>query len=277
MAKKLVFTGSGSSSGNGWDYVYPGIDTSASPDLWTNLCHQNIHRLQNLDMVNVSKKNATNIDIFQQTIKVIADYGEQIDVIFCQWALLFKYEWNVGFELWPTTESVVPTFAVNHDVNLNNNKTWTREYIKNQIVKFLELHHVHWEIVKIIQYSNIILKLANRYKIPVFFINESFPWDKDYFVELSNVKPNEYTEFTKKEILNVDNRDDEDIFELYKLAHQHYREAGGVDQKNWINLYDSFFTNQVDKISVDNPLGGVKSNKIYYKIIEQRLKELNFI
>jgi hypothetical protein len=277
MRKKLIFAGSGVTSGVGWNEADRSVDTITSPYLWTNLIHQNIQQLTKLRAVNVGKKHANNADIFQQVAEAISIYGTQIELLFCQWTTPFKHNWNVGFEPWNTSETTIRTVPVSHSVNLNNGKSWSREYINDVITRFLELHHVHWEIIKIVKYSNIILKLAKQFEIKIFFINASCPWDKNYFVELFDVEPNDYTKFTKKEILNIDNRNDEDIFKLYKLAHAQYQEAGGVDESDWINLYNSFLINQVDTTFPGASLGGVESNKIYYKIIENRLKELEFI
>jgi hypothetical protein len=275
MTKKLIFAGSGTTSGAGWHQTDPTIEVGNCPHLWTNLCYQGIEKLNRLDLVNISQGGASNADIFQQTIKAISTFGKDIEILFCQWTVVPKYRWNVGFELWSTSESVFGNEYMFHDVNLNNGKHYSKEYIQELVDNFLEIHHPHWEIVKVIEYSNIISGLAKQLGITVFFINGACPWDNNYFIELHNVEPEAYTEFTKKHILNIDTRTDEDIFKLYALAHQHYQRAGGIDESKWINLYNSFLDNQLDN-NLEPSLGGINSNKRYYNIINARLKELNF-
>lgn len=283
MSKKLIFSGCSFTLGAGWkDMGSPeesikNFDKN-SPYLWVNLCHDNIERLKKLEMINLGQGGASNTEIFQNTIRAISNFSDQIDIIFCQWTSMPRYNWNVGFELWGTNEKMqLDSCPYKHDVNLNRGDHWPREYIDDLINRLRVLHHLHWEILKIVDYSNIITRLAEKTNIQnVFFINGICPWDSNYFVELDNVLPEEYTEFTKKDILNIDTRDDEDIFKLYKLAHQHYREYGGIDGSKWINLYDSFLKNQID-VNFDNSHPGIESNKIYYNMIKTRLKELNFI
>jgi hypothetical protein len=186
-----------------------------------------------------------------------------------------RYNFNVGLELWDTTENFYNHRT--HNIKLSNGDQWSREYVNDLTDRLLVLHHLHWEIIKVVDFSNIILNIASALGVDnVFFINGMCPWDADYFVELHNVKPEAYTPFTKKEILNIDSRNDEDIYKLYSLIHQHYQEAGGIQQSNWISLDKSFHKQLIDT-NYDNFHPGIQSNELYYQIIEQRLNELNFI
>lgn len=277
MTKKLLFAGCSYTAGNGWLDVDPtesgNTEVKDSPNLWVNLCHTHIERLQTLDLVNVGRGGASNTDIFQNTIRKMAAEGNNIDTIFCQWTAMPRYNWNVGFELWDTSESLGGRRS--HDINLNRGNHWPREYIVDLVDRLRVMHHLHWEILKVVDYSNIIYTLAQKLGIDhVYFINGLCPWDPNYFVELHNVKPEAYTEFTKSTILNIDTRDDTDILKLYKLAHQHYRERGGIDTANWINLYEPFNKNKVD-VNFDQLHPGVNSNRLYYEMVDRRLKELN--
>lgn len=110
----------------------------------------------------------------------------------------------------------------------------------------------------------------------MYFVNGLCPWDKNYFVRLKNFKPEELTEFTKTQILNIESRNDEDIFALYNLAHNQYQEHGGIDLDNWINLYDSFLNIKTDE-NFDKRHPGVQSNMIYFELIKNRLSELGII
>lgn len=283
--KKIVFAGCSFTAGAGW------TDTSSeqqavianeknSPYLWTNLCHKNIRRLASLEQINIGQTGASNTEIFRNVVNTIGQLGDKIDVIVCQWTTAPRYTFHTGFELWGGTgESITKTKNKLHDVQTRQGEVWSREYIRDLLDRIKVLHHLHWEIVKVVDYSNIITNLAKKLGNPgptVFFVNGLCVWDKDYFTELQNVKPESYTEFTKNNILDINNRSDEDIYKLYALAHQHYREAGGIDEQQWLNLYSSFKQNKTD-VNFDQIHPGTHSNQFYYHTIEQRLKELNFI
>jgi len=280
MAKKLLFAGCSYTAGNGWADIKADestkIEVKDSPHLWVNLCHNRIERFSTLDLINVGRGGASNTDIFQNTVREMVTHGNKIDTVICQWTSMPRYNWNVGFELWDTSENLGHNQIQlrKHDVNLNRGDTWPREYVVDLTNRLRVMHHLHWEILKVVDYSNIICRLAQQLGIDhVFFINGLCPWDQNYFVELDNVKPEAYTEFTKTDILNIDTRDDADILKLYKLAHQHYQERGGIDSSNWINLYDSFHKKRIDT-NFDKEHPGEKSNMLYYEMIAQRLKEL---
>lgn len=283
MTKKILFSGCSYTAGNGWLDTDPeeSVKTEVKdcPHLWVNLCHNGNLGFNSLEMINVGRGGASTTDIFVNTVRAITNFGDSIDTIFCQWTSGPRYNWNVGFELWDTMESLQynsPQLK-KHDVNLNNGDTWSRKYISNLTDRLLTLHHLHWEIVKVIDYSKVIYVLAKKQGIKnIFFINGLCQWDQNYFVELNNVSPETYTEFTKHDILHISSRDDKDIFELYKLAHKHYNDHGGIDDKNWINLYDSFCRNKIDS-NFDKLHPGVKSNKIYYNMIAARLQELGIL
>jgi len=271
--KKIVFSGCSFTAGHGWDECDPFNNSvtsvKESPNLWVNLCHQNIEQFKNLELINVGVGGASNTEIFQSTIKSISQHGNDIDTIFCQWTAMPRYNFKVGFELWNTDESL--TTNRTYDVNLNRGKQWSRTYVNNLLNEFKVMHHLHWEILKVVEYSNIINMITKQLQIKnVFFINGLCPWDDNYFTQLIDVEPESYTPFTKKEILTIDSRSDQDIFLLYSQAHQHYKEAGGIDESQWINLYNSFLKNKID-FNFDKIHPGIQSNQLYYQIISNKL------
>jgi hypothetical protein len=272
--KKVLFTGCSYTAGNGWVDTSPEsskqIEVKEHPGLWVNLCHQNIDYLKNLELVNSGRGGASNTEIFEETIRAMANLSD-IDIIFCQWTAMPRYNFNVGFELWSTAENF-QSGSQTHDINLNKGEMYPRSYINDLLNRFKTLHHLHWEILKVIDYSNIIVKLAKIHNIKyVYFINGLCPWDKNYFLELYNTKPESYTPFTKKEILNIETRNDEDIQKLYTLAHSQYKSAGGIHTSSWLNLYNSFRTQQID-VNFDKQHPGTQSNLLYFNQIKQFIK-----
>jgi hypothetical protein len=269
---KVVFTGCSFTAGSGWINDDSVADCKEAPQLWVNLAHSNIDKLKNLDLVNYSSCGASNAEIFQQTVCAMGDHGRDIEYIFCQWTAMPRYRFSVGLELWPTHELIKhrrPKFT--HDVNLSNGDSYSRKYIDDLINRLLALHHLHMEIVKVLEYCNTLQKLARTLDIKLYFINGLCPWDENYFLRLHNVLPDAYTEFTKKDILEIECRNDEDIFKLYDQIHNDYENAGGIDNSQWINLYSSMVSNKIDT-NYDNAHPGINSNHLYYQQIKTFLK-----
>lgn len=274
--KKVLFTGCSFTAGTGWSSIDPGAPAKDSSSLWVNLCHQNIDYLTQFDLINRGVGGASNTEIFENTMREISKFGKDIEVIFCQWTSAPRYNFKIGFELWSTQEYLenASTSYSKHDVNLHSGEHYPRKYIKDLLDRLRVLHHLHWEILKVVDYSNIITTVAKAYGIKqVFHINGLCPWDKNYFVELYNVKPSEYTNFTKTEILNIETRDDSDIYQLYKIAHNDYKSVGGINESSWLNLYNSFRNQQID-VNFDKIHPGIKSNQIYFNQIKQFIEQV---
>jgi hypothetical protein len=275
--KKVVFAGCSFTAGNGWNNIEPEksltVEVKDSAHLWVNLCHQNIDLLKSLDLINVGQGGASNTEIFENAVGAVSAHQNNIDYLFCQWTTMPRYNFDVGFELWNTQEKLhLGNGRSKFGINLNRGDSWSREYLNDLLDRLLALHHLHREIVKVVRYTKIITDLCESFDIRPVFINGICPWDRNYFDVLpQGTLPSEYTEFTKKEILNIDTRDDEDIFKLYYQAHQDYNTAGGIDHNKWINLYDSFQQQKIDT-NYDNVHPGKLSNQLYFQQIKTFLE-----
>lgn len=277
MGHKVIFAGCSYTAGNGWVNL-PADQSLAkeckdSPYLWVNLCHKTIPRIRDLELVNIGRGSASNTDIFENSVRSISSLADEIDIMVCQWTSVPRYNFYTGFELWNMSESLQSTEVRKHDIILSKGDHWPREYIRDLLDRLRVMHHLHWDIVKIIDYSATLSKLAKQIGFDIFFVNGMCPWDTDYFTRLRNVDPEQYTPFTKKEILNIDSRDDQSIFKLYNLAHDHYQEAGGLDAKQWINLYGSFANKKIDT-NFDLMHPGEKSNVLYCNLMKDKLAQI---
>lgn len=276
---KVVFAGCSFTAGNGWvippeNNPYANIECKDYPELWVNLCHKKIDVLKNLELINVGQGGGSNTEIFENAVKEISNNTSNIKYLFVEWTSMPRYNFNIGLELWNTTESLnKSTHQLKHNVKLSNGDAWTREYLTDLLSRLRVLHHLHPEIVKVVSYSNIISNLCKQFNIKVVFINGFCPWDTDYFVKLSNssVVPNNYTTFTKNEILNIDSRLDKDIFILYNQIHYDYINAGGINPEQWVNLYHSMNTDKIDT-NYDNIHPGTQSNQLYAQQIKNFLE-----
>lgn len=272
MIKKVVFTGCSYTTGYGLNPANAEQDCPESPDLWVNLCHRNISKIAHLELVNAGGTGFSNHDIFTATVAEISKFGSEIETLFVQWTSSPRYKFNPGLELWNTSETFSTASERSYDIYLSDGKVWTREYIENLVNKFKAMHHPHWEILHLVEHANIIKSLAKQFDIDnLYFVNGLCIWDNRYFDKLdSKVTPHDYTEFTKKSVLGVSYRSDEDIFKLYDLIHEHYKSAGGISAENWINLYDSFLEQQIDS-AYNKSYPGKLSNQRYYELIKSKL------
>ena len=276
---KVLFTGCSFTAGHGWSDIAPEesgeIAVKDSPYLWVNLCHQNINTLSSLELINLGQGGASNTEIFEHAVECISTNKNNIAYLFCQWTAMPRYNFDVGFELWTTRERLQSEGNFGrgtHSVNLNRGYSWNREYLNDLLNRLLALHHLHREIVKVVRYTNILTRLCQKFDIRPIFINGICPWDNKYFEVLPHgTLPEEYTEFTKKEILNIQSRDDEDIFKLYYQAHQEYTDAGGIDRTIWVNLYNSFRRQKIDT-NYDKQHPGKLSNQLYFQQIKNFLE-----
>jgi hypothetical protein len=257
VAKKIIFTGCSFTAGDGW--------LQPAPELWVNLCHSNIPKFNSLELLNLGQSGASNTEIFANTVRALGQYGAEIDTLFVQWTATHRYNLQVGFELWDTSESFNVRKLRTHDIHTSSG-TWSRDYVDDLLNRFKALHHYHWEIMQIVDYTNIIAGLSDQQGIQTYFVNGLCPWDTDYFLELHDVEPCLYTEFTRNHVLDMDKRTDADLLQLYKQAHYDYRSAGGVDHSRWVNLYNSFKQLQIDN-NWDGRHPGAVSNQLYYRMI----------
>ena len=264
--KKIVWIGCSISAGTGLDKTQPFSSAIDSEFLYINLLHRYIPEFKNLKTINLSIPGASNNDIFVRAVDALTS-NDDIAYLFCAWTSMPRYNFNVGFELYDTSAGVSP-YHTAKEHKLNSNKI-SQSYLQDICDRFKLLHHLQDEIVKLLNYINILKKLANK-KTKIININVMCPWDKDFFNYKGKFFPDNLTEFTKNEILNVKNRDDIEIKKLYTKQHQQYAAVGGIDKKNWINLYNSLISNKID-VAFDYSHPGYKSNQLYFELIKNKL------
>jgi hypothetical protein len=138
--------------------------------------------------------------------------------------------------------------------------------------RFTSLSHPCHEIKQIIEYSNIIAKIANLTGTKVFFINGLAEWDQDFFIRKVVRTPSEFTKYTQK-ILNVSRRDDNESQMLYNLMHDTFDQARSSVSLTWLNLYQSMQSTKIDN-NLDGSHPGPESNNQYFKLFAQQLMDL---
>jgi hypothetical protein len=267
MNKKIVFAGCSFTAGSGWNPTSPICKDHEK--LWVNLCYHNIEKFSKLELENVGIPGASNTDIFEAVSESLMRHD--VDTVLIQWTAMPRYQFHVGLELWDTDECMIRNNPRQHDHILVDG-IYSRKYVTRLLDELRIMHHLHFEIVKVLKYSFLIKKLCDRLSVKYFFINGICPWDNNYFVRLgNNVLPEDYTSFTKNNILKIHNRDDQDIFKIYKYIHDVYDQYP-IDHSSWINLYQPFKDIMVDR-NFDNEHPGEISNKNFFELVRKKIEQ----
>lgn len=264
---KLVVVGCSASSGYGFNPENPWSDFLTAPDLWVNMLYQQIPNLQHYQLVNLARGGFSNSEIFETAVDAISSSDGSVTELWCQWTSLFRWRFDAGFELYSTSTGT--TISEPFEVRTNQ-YVLTEKFLKNFFNEYRSVVHPHKEICKILKYVKIINNLCYNKNIKVRHINGLCPWDSQYFVRLSgpNIKPNDYTNYTKEKILFVDNRDDDEIFQLYTKLHNDYEPLIAQQEHTWLNLNTSLYSQKISNdYNFDNSHPGSKSNQRFFDLL----------
>jgi hypothetical protein len=244
-----LFAGCSLTAGSGFELG------AQDPDLWCNQLHQEL--FGHTQLLNVAKGGQCNANIFKDVVNAVTLYPVEQAIV--QWTSMPRYELELGFELYNTHQSFVPSGQC-RDHNLND-INYSGQYLNKIKDRFTALAHDQYEIVQLITYANCIQRVCQLTNTKLYFVNGLCPWDAKFFDQLETEMPSQYTVYTQK-LLNTDQRDDQEVFQLYKKMHNQYTMAGGVQHLPWLNLYDSMHQHKIDTNS-DSKHPGVKSNALY--------------
>ena len=254
-----LFSGCSYSAGTGFDLE------KQDPDLWVNQLYSGM--FADTELLNISSAGRSNAGVFQDTVKALLNHPVKTAIV--QWTSCSRYNIELGFELYNTFQSFAPNGQC-RDHNLND-INYSKSYLTTVQDRFVALSHDCYEILNLVEYTNSITALAAVVQTQVYFVNGLCPWDNDFFTQLSNVMPNQYTKYTQK-LLNIDNRDDSEIFKLYDKMHHGLAQAGGIKPLQWLNLYNSMRSCRIDTNN-DQLHPGVQSNNQYARMFEDILIE----
>ena len=266
---KIVFSGCSVTSGVGFIEDDIHSDDKDNPNLWVNLCCENIPEFKNLELLNISRGGLSNQSIFNRVVEAISQ-NDDIEYIICVWTSMPRYNFHVGFELYDTEEVFAPNNTLFRDHSLNQG-IFTDSYLRNIATRFLTLHDLHYEIVNLLRFINIIINLTSHKGTKIININALCPWDDQFFKVLpDNCKPSDYTAFTQN-ILKISNRSDKEILQLYRKQHEQYNSYGGIREHTWVNLYNSFLNERTDT-NYDGVHSGIESNKRYLQLVQRYMQ-----
>ena len=235
------------------------VNEKKDPKLWVNQLADKL----GYNLTNIAEVGRNNDWIFLETLLKLAKNQNCYDLVVVAWSTLPRINVDLGLELWSTATK----FDGGYEVRTTE-KTFTKKWQLSIQDKLFEGYNFHWDFLKLVKYVNILKTQHNN----IYFINTYGPWPNDYFVKKSIQLPSDLDDFTKQ-LLLVDNRDDEEIFDLYNLIHQQYSDAGGINEELWLNLYNNFKCNKLDRASETDGHPGYLSQDCYVEILLPSLKQ----
>jgi hypothetical protein len=226
----------------------------AGSDIWPTMLMQSID-ISDID--NLSESGVNNHWIFLETSTALLK--KNYDVVVVAWSETNRFNINFGLELYKTASRLVDEF----DINLNSGQTVTGQY-QSDIGNKLRRHlNDHWGILDLIKYVNILKKLKPE---NLFFVNSLGTWSPDFFQKKIFCKPSELSTF-EKNLLEIDNRDDDQIMQLYNMIHDQYQHYHGIQPLSWLNLYNSLNDMKVDNASSTDLHPGTNSQHFFAKAL----------
>lgn len=233
-----------------------------NPRIWANqLCK----KLEARVMKNVSKTGANNHWIFLETISELLK--DDYDLVLVEWSAIPRYKFRVGLELY-TIDSML-----DRDINLVGHETISASWLAEIKNRLLRIHNDHWDMLDLVKYVNTLIELQTKARPgKIFFINGLGPWSDQYFIKKQITLPSDLDEYTYN-LLQSDQRDDSEIFQLYDMIHAQYDTYGGIQEKHWLNLYHSQLKTKIDTVSTTDLHPGYNSQDMFAEQYYQQLKE----
>lgn len=247
MKQKVLVVGCSFARGHGLKYEHK------DPELWVNKLFPEQKFLVN----NLSQSGANNQWIFLETMSELIK--QSYDLVLVSWSAIPRFSFHVGLELYSVRTKLDNN---TEDINLNNHVTISGKWLKSLGDGLRKIHNDHWSLLELVKYVNVLIKIQTQANGKIFFVNALGPWPDQYFQEKNITLPSQLTDY-EKNLLQVETRDDEEIFQLYKMIHSQYKNYGGIQESYWLNLYNSLRNQQIDVVSSLDSHPGYQSQKIY--------------
>jgi len=237
--------------------------------LWVNQLVKNMFDKTTL-ITNISNAGDDNFQIFKKTCTELSK-NTYNTVIVC-WQNIPRTNYFFGLETYNTRFAIVGS-QTPHEINLNNNTNISKSQLSTMRKNLIAYYNHHWDIANLVFYVNTLIQISKHQKADIRFINYNLPWNHyKFFDRISFATPSSLDPFTI-ELLQSDQRDDEESSEIYKMIHDCYDELGGIQENHWLNLYEPLRSKQVDIVLKEDPHPGYKSQKIFTDFLTQRYSE----
>ena len=251
---KILISGCSFSAGYGMP------EGMADEKNWPNLL---ANKLGINSVTNVAKNGSNNHWIFLETISAMLH--DHYDLVLVQWSAIPRFNAKIGLELYSVDSMLVD------DVNIVGRETIKKEWLMEIKNRLLRIHNDHWDILDLVKYINVLIELQVRARQgKIFFINGLGPWSQDYFEKKQISLPSDLDQFTY-DLLQVDMRDDDEIFKLYDMIHEHYSCYGNIQEQQWLNLYQPMTQLKIDTIEPNNDHPGFESQSLFADLFAQQI------
>ncbi len=196
---------------------------------------------------NIARGGSSNYTIFMRSAEAII--SKKYNCVITQWSTLNRIWLHPG----PDTEffinSASPDFAYRH-IYLGAKEKATF------IDTLMMLNGDYNNILELVRYTKILEAIADSNQVKLVFINGLLPWNDDLVKPLGNDLSKSMSAYSK-ELVEFDTRDDAEIIQFFQRLQDQF---ATLNQKLWVNLFDSFLANTQDR----GPLGhhpGIKSHQ----------------
>lgn len=221
-------------------------------------------------ITNVSNAGDDNFQIFKKTCTELSK--DDYDTVIVCWQNIPRTNYHFGLETYNTRFAIVGSQPP-YDINLNNNTQISKAQLSTMRKNLIAYYNHHWDISDLVFYVNTLVQLATNCNTIIRFVNYNLPWNHyRYFDRIEFTTPDSLDPFTN-ELLQSDQRNDEESKKIYKILHDCYAELGGIKEHYWLNLYDPLRSRQVDIVFPQEPHPGYQSQKIFSELLSERYSE----
>ena len=220
----------------------------------------------NFNSTNIAQPGSGNHVIFMRTVQALKE--KKYDIVFVQWSGLNRLWLSPGPEVWYVAmiNKSITEFRY-RDIYLG----------KKDKLKFEEtvalLNHNYQNIFDLITYCDILSNLAIINSTKIVFINGLVPWQDDLIKPFDTNNPGESLSDYTKNMLEFDDRNDEEIILFFSKLQQKFTE---LDKSLWVNLFDSFYENSID-VGPEGHHPGIKSHQWMAEQITNYINTKNFL
>lgn len=242
-----------------------GLDQEINdPRLWANQIIK--HIAPGCRVTNLATTGKNNHWIFTEACTALM--RDEYDIVLVGWTEQSRLNFTVGLEKY-----ITDTMFKDTTVNINPGVTVTGEHLLSIGNELRKLQNDHWALLDLVKYVNILydaqVKCRNKLLICV---NSLLHIPENYFTEQEFTFPSELPKF-QQYLLNAETRDDQEVKDLYKLTHQHYRHYGGIRPELWLNLYRSLHSMKIDSVSPTDGHPGYRSQEVFVKYLINQYNE----
>jgi hypothetical protein len=186
------------------------------------------------DRTNIAVPGSSNYLIFMRSAQAILE--KKYNIIFTQWTALNRLWLFPGPNTKFTLNDGLPTYQYRDIVLTEKEKTKFTDTL-------LMLNHDYQHIIDLINYCKILNALAKDNNVKIIHINGLVPWSDDLDLPVLTDLATDLSDYSKS-MLDFDNRDDVEIREFFRQLQSNFVT---LDKSCWVNIFDSFKKNIVDR------------------------------